>query len=257
MLLFLTLPKSVYAEVVINEFSPKNPEWVEFFNQSTNEINLDGYYFDDDTDFNSDSGSSSKIRLQGLFPTNSLCYLDLSSYLNDGGDSPTLFAPNGDVVDSYQYASSSANLSYSRIPDGGSWQANTVFSKPTISCQSLYVPTPVPTNSPTTAPATTSSPIPTSSPKPIPTKSPSPKPSSTSTKTDEPQETDIQNSNLSLTNVVISEPTSTGIVKGTSVTNKKPFVAIIFIFSGIIFLGYGAYLLYNKKNINDGKEAES
>ena len=45
--LFLILPQKVSAQVLINEFSPKSPEWVEFYNKNNYEINLENYYFDD------------------------------------------------------------------------------------------------------------------------------------------------------------------------------------------------------------------
>lgn len=262
-LLFFALPQSANAQIVINEFSPKNPEWVEFFNQSANEINLESYYFDDDTDFNSDSGTSTKIKLQGILPVNSLCYLDLSTYLNDTGDNPTLFALNGDVLDTYQYASSSASLSYSRIPDGGTWQINTAFSKTTISCQDLYVPTPTPTSTPTIEPtqSPTKTPSPTQPPtsKPTPTKSPSPKP--TVLPTEEAAETKLPSNELKLSDVSLVDPSSTPKtqVLGTKTENKKQILALTFIFMGILFLGYGGYLLYNmnqQKNENQFKETE-
>ena len=104
----------VNAQILINEFLPKpNPEWVEFLNQSSGEIDLGNYFFDDDADFNSDSGSSSKISLQGIMSAGSFCYWEMNSFLNDGGDVPTIFALNGDISDTYIYSSASAGLSYS------------------------------------------------------------------------------------------------------------------------------------------------
>jgi len=193
--MFLVFPKIINAQILINEFSPKgSPEWVEFFNENNSEINLEGYYFDDDDDFDSDTGNSKKIKLQGLFPSSSLCYLDMSYFLNDSGDIPTLFAPNGDIQDTYSYASSSAGLSYSRVPDGGDWQVNTIFSKTLNSCSSL--PTPTPTEEPTSTPISTPTPTPTSTQTPtstptptsIPTNTPTPK-SSTSEVEDLPKPT--------------------------------------------------------------------
>lgn len=241
---FFIFPQKINAQVLINEFSPKNPEWVEIINKNSTEINLSGYYFDDDADFNSDSGNSGRILLQGLLSSNTLCYLDINSYLNDSGDIPTLFAPNGDISDTYTYASSSANLSYSRVPDGGDWQVGTVFSKTQNSCSSLPTPTPSPTPSPTTTPTqtATATSTPTVSPtvKPTPTKSATPKSSPSPSTTDEPM-------NL-ISDIKINEETPLGMVAGASVEKKFPTIALIFIIFGIAFLGYGGFLLYNTKH---------
>ena len=238
-------PTSVLAQVIINEFSPKgSPEWVEFLNNNGFEVNLDGYYFDDDSDFNSDAGNSVKIKLEGLFPTNSLCFLEMSSFLNDSGDTPTLFAPNGDIQDTYSYASTSAGLSYSRIPDGGEWQVNTTFSKTAISCSSLQTPTPSPTLTPTQTPTASS----TNSPTPSPTLIPTP----TSTKTVTPKPTPTPRIKPKVLETVeplnYSTISPTGVVAGTSVEKKFPTIALLFIISGVAFLGYGGFLLYNTKN---------
>ncbi len=124
----LIFPQRIFAALVINEFLPApssgNSEWVEFFNPDTSSEDLSNYYFDDDTNFDSDSGSSGKITLSGLLASSATCFLDLSTYLNNNGDIPTIFKLDGALIDSYQYASSSADKSYSRAPDGGSWQVN-------------------------------------------------------------------------------------------------------------------------------------
>jgi hypothetical protein len=258
LLITLIIPQRVNAQLLINEFSPKNPEWVEIINVGNNEINLAGYYFDDDSDFNSDSGNSTKVLLNGLFQPNNLCFIDINSYLNDGGDIPTIFAPNGDILDSYSYSSSSANLSYSRVPDAGGWQVGTVFSKTLNSCSLLPTPSPTPTQIPTIEP--TNVPIitisPTSAPtaqptvKPSPTKSPSPKPSVTPKPTEVPEDTDKPSINLEFGqgNIIESTETPEGKVAGIKTTNKSPVLAIVLVLAGLGCLGYVGYMLYNMKN---------
>lgn len=257
-LITLISPQKVNAQLLINEFSPKNPEWVEIINVGSSEINLSGYYFDDDSDFNSDSGNSTKVLLNGLFQPNNLCFIDLNSYLNDGGDTPTLFASNGDILDSYIYSSSSANLSYSRVPDAGVWQVGTVFSKASQSCSLLPTPSPtptqIPTAEPTNAPIITTPPttVPTSQPtvKPSPTKSPSPRPTVTPKSTEEPEETDKPAINLEFGqgNITQSSETPEGKVAGIKTTNKSPVLAIVLILAGLGCLGYVGYMLYNMRN---------
>lgn len=197
-MLFLLFPSAVSAQVVINEFQPKpNPEWVEFYNKSTDEVNLGNYFFDDDSDFGSDGGSSPKIGLQGILPSGGFCFWEMYSFLNDGGDNPTLFAGNGDILDTYSYASSSASFSYSRIPDGETWQISVSPSRIATSCLSLPTPTPVPTPVATTYPTTAPTPTPTLSPTatpaktptPVATKSPTPKSSPSPTPSSSPDQT--------------------------------------------------------------------
>ena len=106
-------------------------------------------------------------------PALQTCYWELSSYLNNNGDSPTLFKLESGIsaiVDTYTYSSSSAGLSYERIPDGGNW---TILQNPTKSsnkCTDLApTATPAPTSVPTNTPAPTNAP--TSAPTPTPTRS--------------------------------------------------------------------------------------
>lgn len=183
----IRLPVKVNASVIINEFYPKSSEWVEFYNASSDAEDLANYVFDDDSDFNSDTESKNKISLLGIVQPQSLCYWDLSAYLNDAGDTPTLFKSDGTTVDSYTYSSSTVDKSYSRIPDGGEWQVDQIPTKITVSCMSL-APTSTPTPSPTPIPTSTNTPYPTSTPtnKPTPTYTPTPTPIGTSPLTPTP-----------------------------------------------------------------------
>jgi len=148
--------RDVSAQVVINEFMP-NPEgsdggsneWVEFYNTGSQEVDLTQHYFDDDNDFDEDIGKGI-VQLSGVLQAHSLCYLGLSSYLNNDGDVPTLFKDDKSIVDSYSYSSSTEGKSYSRIPDGGGWQSDQNPSKTGIQCQDLA---PLPTFTPTDTPA--------------------------------------------------------------------------------------------------------
>jgi len=242
---FLFSVSEIKAQVVINEFFPKSTEWVEFYNKGSSTEDLSNYFFDDDTDFNSDSGSSNKFNLSGLLPGGGLCFREMSSYLNDSGDSPTLFALNGDILDSYTYASSSADKSYSRIPDGGSWIYGEL-SKTDISCQSLPTPTPeptaTPTNTPTPTPTVTSNPtaMPTKTSSPTPTKTPTLKPTATFSSMPASEELvlGIQGS------LATSEATPE-----TSVEEKKkfPLFAVILISAGILCIA-GALFFLVKEN---------
>lgn len=167
---FITIPIVHASDIVLNEFiaNPQSgeSEWVEFYNTTNSTIDLSDYYFDDDTDFNSDSGSSAKIALAGLLPSFQTCFLELSSYLNNNGDSPSIFKSGNILVDSYSYSSSSAGLSYSRIPDGGSWLSSQTPTKASNKCIDL-APTATPTSQPTAT--STNTPTPTVTVKLTPT----------------------------------------------------------------------------------------
>lgn len=166
---------------MINEFLPApssgNKEWVEFYNPDSSTVDLSDYFFDDDSDFQSDTGSSGKIAIAGLLAPTSTCYWDLSTYLNNNGDTPTVFNTAGTTIDSYAYTKTTTNKSYSRIPDGGEWQVDQTSTKSSVNCLDLApTPTPTPTATPTPTPTPTPTSTPTSTPAPttIPTIAPKP-----------------------------------------------------------------------------------
>lgn len=133
-------------------------------------------------------------------------------------------------------------LKIRRYTSSGSQSQNDVQTP--IDIQLTYsTPTPTPTQTPTASPTNTPTSTPSPTPKPTPTKSTTPKPSPSSSPTSEPTNF------ISDTDVKIIENTPIGLVAGATDTKKSPVVAIIFIISGIAFLGYGAFLLYNMKHV--------
>lgn len=114
-LFLIFFSREALAQVVINEFLPApssgNPEWVEFYNTASSSTDLSDYYFDDDDSFASDSGNSQMAAISGILPALSTCYWDLSSYLNNNGDKPTLFNTSGTAIDSYSYTSTQSDKS--------------------------------------------------------------------------------------------------------------------------------------------------
>ena len=251
-LLFLSvLPvfKPVFAaDILINEFVP-NPvagdsEWVEFYNTTNSTVDLSDYFFDDDTNIDSDSGSSVKVALSGILPASQTCFWELSSYLNNNGDSPTLFKIGSSTfLDTYTYSSSSAGLSYVRIPDGGSWNFNQTPSKSSNKCidsvpTATLTPIPTASNTPTKSLTPTPTIKLTSSPTPLPspTKTPTPKPTSS---TPSPTQTSVLGISQSSSQSVLGDSDektreqTKAIVPGES---KSKAIGIIFIFLGVIFL---------------------
>ena len=108
-------------------------------------------------------------------------------------------------------------------------------------------PTQSPTNPPTVEPTQVSTIISTKSPSPIATKSPTPKPTVTSKPTAESETTDEPESDVQLIeNIPAKSPQ--GMVAGAKTENKSKLLASLLIFSGMGFLGYVGYLLYNMRN---------
>ena len=101
---FLFCSRPAYASnVVINEFlADGSPEWVEFYNPNPDAEFIKSYWIDDDTDFDSDSGNSTKTPLSALNTASATFpYIELSTFLNDGGDNVVLFDNSGNILDQY------------------------------------------------------------------------------------------------------------------------------------------------------------
>jgi len=159
----------VSAQVVINEFVPdSSTEWVEFHNASSSAEYIKDYWVDDDSDFNSDSGSSSKKQLTNLNISNvTFPYFEMASFLNNGGDYVVLFAPDGTLIDQYVYDSSPGyDVSIGRSPDSSG--AFAILETPTKGSANSG-PKSTSTPEPTSTPNPTSTPISTSTPTPEPT----------------------------------------------------------------------------------------
>jgi len=187
---------NVFASLKINEIYPapqsEEYEWIEIYNFSSSSADLSNYIFDDDSDFNSDSGSGTKISLSGILLNNSICYWKLSNYLNNTGDQPTLFNKDGDLIDTYSYKNAQIGKSYSRIPDGGEWQINVDPTKVSLSCFDL-IPTPTSTLTPT----------PTLMPTIAPTSTPTVTPEVSSEPTKTPTSTPVFYNNIYISEVMI------------------------------------------------------
>lgn len=235
----LPIFKPVFAaDILINEFIPNpgtgNSEWVEFYNTTGSTIDLSDYFFDDDTNFDSDSGSSAKVALSGLLPSVQTCFQDLSSYLNNNGDSPALFkVGNTTPLDTYTYSSSSAGLSYLRIPDGGDWNINQIPSKSSNRCTDLA---PTPTSTP--IPTSSSSNTPTPTKTPTPSKTPTPKPTLSVSKAVSPTKPTPDSVLGEATKSALpTKAEEKGDVKTESLSSKPDnLIGKIFIFLGVVFL---------------------
>ncbi len=261
---FFLSPSKTFAQVVINEFLvTPNPEWVEFYNASGSADYLKGYWLDDDTDFNDDSGSSSIKSLLGLNISNvNFPHIETSSFLNNSGDNVVLFDSQGNLIDSYLYSESPENgISMGRYPDrtGGFVILNATTRG---SINSEPKPTPTPTSEPTATNTPTPKPTPTLTPVPIKTPTPTVK----ATLTSKPEITLRDNEDLDRN----SESTVLGLRNELSPTpthapeeddkKKFPLAAGFLIFGGLAFMGAASYPFISKtkffKSLRKAKKKE-
>lgn len=242
------------GSVVINEFLPApssgNPEWVELYNPTSSTIDLSDYYFDDDTSFDSDAGSSTKVALSGLLNPQASCYIDLSSFLNNNGDTATILKTDGSVTDSYQYTQTTQDKSYARVPDGEQWQANQIPTKSSSRCADL-APTPLPptpTVTPTliTEPSSPPTPSPTTQPSSTP-RPPSPSGIPTAPSSISSTPTSIEGSVLASTNNITQSNPDSSPTLGASLPESHAWqtrLPLILILSGTgLVIGFGVPLL--------------
>lgn len=176
----MVLAGKVRAEVFINEFvCDSQTEWIELYNSSPSAEYLKNYFIDDDTDFADDIGSKKKQAnslniLDIKFP-----YIEISSFLNNSGDSVVIFNSDGEIVDQYSYQNCPGeNISIGRYPDGNG--GFLILTTSTKGAANVYSPTPTPSPLPTPTPTSnptvyvTATAVPTKTPSVIPTKTPSP-----------------------------------------------------------------------------------
>jgi len=173
LLLFLGLPKTVFAEIFINEFSSDtDPDWVEIYNSGPDQVDLSLYRLRDNT-------SSNKLDLFGIIPSNSFATFDWSNRLNKDGDLIKLtLISNDTIVDDVAYGnvgtdvvSPTSDQSAGRQNDGKEgWVIFGITTKGSTNNTSAPVPTPTLTPAPTTIP--TNTPTPTKTPTPTPTTKP-------------------------------------------------------------------------------------
>lgn len=208
----IIFPRNSFADSqpVINEFlahpSSNGKEWVEFYNPDF--TNMNGYWIDDDTDFGSDAGSSSKKQItsviQGSDSSHTAFILDSSMFNNDG-DTIALFASDGILLDHYAYAQDPGeDISIGRTPDGiGDFQVLTAATQG----------------------GSNSSPKPPDTPKPAPTDKPTKEPNPTETpkpaKTTTSVTTSLTTKNLGTNQSVLADSITNADLKSTSLTTKR------------------------------------
>ncbi len=176
------------APLIINEFMPKkdsnsticpNQEWVELYNNSETEIDLNNYLIDDlldDFSTNQTNGSSAKILTDKTIQPKSFVVFCLgASFLNDSGDEINLVSNEYQILDSYQFDKAYDNLSYSLCPTSDSsysFMLATPSAEAENNCQEDPLESTNSTDQTTTTPTPTLTATPTPTLIPTPTKTP-------------------------------------------------------------------------------------
>jgi hypothetical protein len=137
------------GQVLINEVfpSPSNngTEWMELYNATGSAVNIGNCYVDDMT------GASPPYQIppSTVIPAHGFWTLDQISYFNNAGDDVRFLKEDlNTLLDSFTYGNTANNLSWYRLPDGGSWAtmpsasitkgySNAVSSPPTTLVNSL------------------------------------------------------------------------------------------------------------------------
>lgn len=243
-LLFIFSTSIIKAQVIINEINASE-EWVELFRHNdTDLVNLDGCIIY----FQSSRSQKKLLTIDDNFSDGELFKIittgEGKSYLSNS-DSDTVWIECADFqTDQVIYPDNINTKSYARIPNGiGNFVLTSDITKntenPNPTPEPTIISTYIPTTPPTTAPTQTA----TSTPKPTPTKTPTPKPNPT----ENPAVTDEPINLISEADIKIVESTPEGLVAGASISNNKTkVVAFIFVYIGLVCLGFGIYSLYKK-----------
>ena len=124
----------VVGEVLLNEFLPApqtlfTTEWVELYNPTADRLDISGMWIDD---LLNAGGAPKQIPAATILEPGSYYFMEMASYLNNTGDDVRLLGTDGATVyDAYTYTSTSYDLSYCRLPNGGTWAANCTATKGT------------------------------------------------------------------------------------------------------------------------------
>jgi len=240
--IFLFSPRSIFAQVVINEFLP-NPtqgsDWVELYNSTDQDVNLDNWILDDEgTKTNMVEIEEATISAHGFR------VFEVGSRLNKSGDVVYLINNQGTIVDEYCYSSNPGDgVSLGRVSDGGEWG---ICQQPTPESEnSCFLLSPSVEPSPDSEPTQTPSSISNQTPSPIAISISNPKP--------------IKVTGAALLGKVLGEESSpagfypweaTEEAENQEATGapKTQFIPKLFLCSGLVFLVVsGLYLWFTQR----------
>lgn len=253
MVLFLLTPNVIYSQdqVVINEINA-HQEWIELYRfNDTFDINFEGCV----AYFQSSKSQKKSLTVNDNFAPGELykvIYTDGSYLNNSSSDAVWIECPNF-ILSQVVYPDGIGTKSFARIPDGlGEFYFTNEIT--------LAAENPLPSPQPTATSTSTATATATATAKPTPTQTSTPTPTKLPTSTAKPTETPINTEEvLGDEDVVeiddsefeflsLSDETSSPNPKiaGSTTTNNTKVVAFLFVYIGVIVLGFGLYNLYRK-----------
>ncbi len=234
--------EKIFAQVVINELLP-NPgegsDWVELYNTTNQDINLDGWVLDDE----GTKTNMVEIR-EATMSAYGFRFFEVGSRLNKTSDTIYLINSQGTIVDEYNYSTNPGeDVSFGRMPDGGEWG---VCSELTPELENKCI---LPSPSLASSPSLLSSPT-----------SSSPQPSGTLFSTETPSPKPVKITGATLLGKILGEEESTPAgfypweatkeaeSQEATETSKTKLISKLFLGFGFIFLLIsGIYLWYNQR----------
>ncbi|MFQ5451938.1 MAG: lamin tail domain-containing protein, partial [Candidatus Paceibacterota bacterium] len=116
-------PGNDYNNIYLSEAyvypASEESEWVELYNDNDFEAKLTNWYLDD----LKDAGSAPK-KFTVTIPAKSYAVVELSSYLNNSGDSVRLLNAEKEEKDSFSYSQAKKSLSFGKNPGGSACLQN-------------------------------------------------------------------------------------------------------------------------------------
>ena len=261
LLLVILSVKNIKAQIVINEFSSSgSDDWIELYNISSNQIDLNGWSIKDTA-----STSVKEFNEKLLVPESGYCIVEVGNRLNSSTSA------NKDRIELYQSGVLKDCVAYgdgdifcsgkdkndvdapvekqtaSRSPNGtGEWRSSQATKKysndetlPPANLNICIEPTPTPSPTPTPTPSKSPTPSPTPTPSSTPAKSPTPTPEVKKTGTPKPSKSPTPSPQV-LGETDTSPKPSVEEKENELPEKKVPVVAFVFIGLGVVFLGAGA-----------------
>jgi endonuclease YncB( thermonuclease family) len=113
------------SPLYINEVLPApqskfTQEFVEIYNPNNEPVDIGGYVIDDIV-----GGGSAPYTIPSgtVIPAKGYYIWETNNYFNNSGDTVTLKAKDGTILDQYSYSSTAYDASWYRYPDGGNWSS--------------------------------------------------------------------------------------------------------------------------------------
>ena len=244
---FFFFKEQILAQVVINEFAPNPenpPDWVELFNLTDEDINLDGWILRDEATSNMAEIKEATISAKGFY------IVEVGSRLNKSKDTIFLQNDQGQVVDEYSYHENPGEgISLGRMPDGGDWGLCQTVTQGNANICVLPTSTPIPTSTPTPTPTKAPTNTPTDKPTSVPTSTSTPtlKPTATlALATDSGQVLGQTASEGAFYPLENKEASSSSVSAEDIEGETKPFWPWFILGSGAVFLFISAFLGYNR-----------